>query len=450
MASRGSKRAGSFALRVGIRAVAIGGLAFAALHLAIDRQFYATALILAGIAVAVGFDLGRIAAGSDRMLAQFVDGLIAEGHERPTPPAAGAPHLAQAIDRALTRLSRTRAERQRRIEYFQSLVDNVHAAILVADDNGVVEFANRAARQRLGELGGPLSRIAALGEAAAALAAAPVGTRTLLALADGQKVLASVATFAFPGGEARRLISLQGVSGDLGAVELGAWQDLTRILSHEMMNSLTPILSLAEGMAGLVKDGREAEVGEALEVIARRSAGLMTFVERYRRMADLPPAAKVPIRLGDLMGQIDRLMSQRMVDEGVDYQSLVQPADLSIDADPDLLEQAMINLIKNALDAVSGEPAPTIRLSCEATAEGVAIVIADNGPGLSPAAVDAAFVPFFTTKADGSGIGLSLTRQIALAHNGRIDYTPAEPRGAVFRLLLPVQTGGDVSAPHEA
>lgn len=426
----------AFALAVGLRATGIGLLVFAAAALAVERQFYATAVILVGAAIVLGFDVARTAAGVDRMLAQFVDGLIAEGHERPAPPAAGAVRLTGSIEKALDRLARARAERQRRIDYLQTLADNVQAAILVVDEAGIVEFANRAARQRLGEVGGPLARLAALGPAAGVLAEALAGSRTVTVLADGQRVLASTAAFTSPGG-ARRLISLQSIWGDLDAVEQGAWHDLVRILSHEMMNSLTPVLSLAETMAALVEQGRTREVAEAVEVIARRSAGLMNFVERYRRLADLPPAARIPVRLAEFTGRIDRLMSGMMAERGVAYQSRVTPPDLALDADPDLLEQAVINLVKNALEAVAGVEGPVVRLACRAAPDGVVIVVEDNGPGLTPADAEAAFVPFFTTKAGGSGIGLSLARQIALAHHGRIEHAPVEPHGAAFRLWIP-------------
>lgn len=439
MAFNRSKGPLAFALAIGVRAAAVGLLTFAAAYLAASRHFYATALILAGVAILVAFDIARVAAGADRILAQFVDGLIAEGHDRPATSAVGGRNLASAIDRALIRLARSRADRQRRIDYFQTLADNIQAALLVVDEAGRVEFANRAARRRLGDLGGPLVRIPALGSAAAVLSAAPAGSRNVVAMADGQRMLASVAAFTSPEG-ARRLIALQSVTGELDAVELGAWQDLVRILSHEMMNSLTPILSLAEGMGALVEDGRIQDVREAVGVIARRSEGLMNFVERYRRLADLPPADKVPIQLEDFTARIDGLMRGLIADRAIDYQSRVEPADLTVEADPDLLEQAVINLVKNALDAVAGEARPVIRLTCEASPEGVVIAVADNGPGLDAKAAEAAFIPFFTTKAGGSGVGLSLARQIALAHQGRIDYAPAAPRGAVFQLLLP--TGG--------
>jgi C4-dicarboxylate-specific signal transduction histidine kinase len=178
-------------------------------------------------------------------------------------------------------------------------------------------------------------------------------------------------------------------------------------------------------------------VGEAIEVIARRSAGLMSFVDRYRRLADLPAPAKSRIVAADLLAGLRTLTAPQLAERGVELESTAEPADLAISADPDLLEQALINLLKNAQEALAGQAGGRIRLACRLEDEGVAISVFDNGPGLSPAAAEAAFTPFFTTKASGSGIGLTLARQIALAHGGRLEHRPLPPRGAEFRLVLP-------------
>jgi two-component system, NtrC family, nitrogen regulation sensor histidine kinase NtrY len=307
-----------FAASVTLRAGVIGALAFAALYLAQARQLYATGLVLAGLALLVGLDLARSVRAADRLMAQFVDGVLAEGYERPAGGGGGVGRLEAAIARALASLDRARAERQRRIDYLHALVENVQAAVLVLDDEGRVEFANGAARRRLGEAGGPLSAIPALGPAADQLAAARAGSREIVTLADGARMLASTAGFAAGEGGVRRLIALQSLAGDLDAVELNAWHDLVRILSHEMMNSLTPICSLAESLAARASD---PETAEALEVIARRGEGLMSFVDRYRKLADLPPAAKSRVLLAELIGRVDRLLSGQVAAAGIIYTS---------------------------------------------------------------------------------------------------------------------------------
>jgi nitrogen fixation/metabolism regulation signal transduction histidine kinase len=439
MASRRLGGAAGFALGAGLRAMAISGLAFAGL-LAAERRLWATALLLVSGLVLVAVDLVRSTRSADRTLAQFIDGLMAEGYERPTTPV-GLGELGLAIHGALDRLSATRAERQQRTDYLEALADTVSAALLVVDDKGEVTAANRAARLGLRATAGPISTIASLTpETAQRLLDLPLGAREIVRLADQRAMLAQVSGFATPGG-ARRLIALQTLSGDLDAVEVKAWQDLVRVLAHEMMNSLTPICSLSESialrLAGPHTAATQAEVIEAAEVIARRGHGLMHFVERYRRLTDAPAAAKTRTAAAEFAHGLDQLAAAMIGADEIAYSSSVQPSWLTVEADPDLLEQAAINLIKNAVDAVRGRPGAQVRLAFTLEEEQVALTVADNGPGLPVADPEGVFVPFFTTKEGGSGIGLTLARQIALAHGGRLEHRPASPHGAVFQLILP-------------
>ena len=313
------------------------------------------------------------------------------------------------------------------------------ASVLVVGDNGRLEFANRAARQRLGEAAS-LDRLEALGaDAAAHLAAAPLGSRLMISLADGQRALASVGVFASADGP-RRLIALQSLAGDLDAVEQEAWRDLTRILAHEMMNSLTPICSLAESLAALGPEGDRAAMGDAVEVIGRRSDCLMHASSSatagsptcLRRRKPRSPGERASLAAG-----LDTLTRGMASERGVALESTVDPPELTLVADPELIEQAVLNLLKNALEAVSARADGRVRLICGREDGMASITVVDNGPGLTPAQAEAVFTPFFTTKPGGSGIRLSLARQIALAHGGRLEHLTPPRGGAAFRLLLP-------------
>lgn len=437
MASKPLPGPGRFAAGAMIRAAAAGALTFGAL-LAGERHLWATTLVLVTALLLVGVDLARNMTAADRMLAQFIEGLTAEGYERPA-PQPGLRGTADAIERALGRLASTRAERQRRIDHLEALLDTVTAALLVLDDDGRVVSANRAARQNLGASTGPIAAIAALPPATAVrMHILPAGAREIVRLRDGRAMLAQAASFAADG---RRLtlISLQSVSGELDAVELKAWQDLTQVLAHEMMNSLTPILSLSESLGARLK-AQGADPGtlaEDVAVIARRSERLMHFVERYRRLTDLPPLEPAPVQAAELAASLDTLMGPMMREAGVDYASQVRPARLTLTIDREMMEQALINLLKNALEAARGRPGAAVRLAIRQEEAQLTLIVEDNGPGLPQDDPEAVFVPFFTTKVGGSGVGLTLARQIALAHGGRLEHSARPGGGAILRMSLP-------------
>jgi two-component system nitrogen regulation sensor histidine kinase NtrY len=435
-----------FALGLTIRALVVGVLSFGAIELLTVNRLYATALVLLGIAALVTLDLTRAVGRADRELGRFVDDLAAESFDRSGVGAAGFRAMSMAIDRAATKLQSMRVERQRHTDYLQTLVDSVAAALFVTRRDGTITLANHAAQKLAGQSVRHLSEIELIGPQSAALLRdlAP-GGREIIRLTDGRSMLASALQFSTPGGERQRLISLQDIAVELAAVELKAWQDLVRILAHEIMNSLTPISSLAESIqamlqaspgSGAAQDPAMADVSAAVEVVARRSAGLMSFVDRYRKVAELPRPDLQPVALRAFVDGIDRLMSAVFQARGVSYRSRIEPDNLVVNADASLLEQAVINLLRNALDAVQDTPQPAVSLICAPQGEFIAISVADNGPGLSDEIKDKLFLPFFTTKPGGSGIGLSIARQVALAHHGQIEARSRKGGGTEFVLSL--------------
>jgi C4-dicarboxylate-specific signal transduction histidine kinase len=163
----------------------------------------------------------------------------------------------------------------------------------------------------------------------------------------------------------------------------------------------------------------------------------MEFVDRYRSVAERPRPRPEPLRLTELTEGIERLMSATLHQRGVTYRSRVTPLDLGVSADRQLLEQALLNLLRNAMDAVAETQQPLIEVGCRAVQGSVEITVADNGPGLDAEERDRIFVPFYSTKAGGSGIGLSLARYVAIAHGGQLEVAAAVPRGTRFTLRLP-------------
>jgi two-component system nitrogen regulation sensor histidine kinase NtrY len=230
---------------------------------------------------------------------------------------------------------------------------------------------------------------------------------------------------------------------------------VSRVLAHEIMNSLTPIASLSESLEALARaeistPERDAngsgELIGAIEAIKRRSHGLMSFVERYRLLAALPLPEMQSIGAERFMEGIERLLNPSLRERGVRFRCKSVGV-FSFAADPEQLEQALINLIRNAADAAAGTPDPLVEVTCELRDAQILFEVADNGSGLLEDEREQIFLPFFSTKPNGSGIGLSIARQVALAHGGQLDFRANTPCGCVFSLLLPT---GEAKAPERA
>jgi signal transduction histidine kinase len=235
-------------------------------------------------------------------------------------------------------------------------------------------------------------------------------------------------------GKVERLYSLENLSGELTAREASAWRNLIRVLTHEIMNTLTPITSLAQTAVSMLDNpGATEDIRSAVETIARRSDGLTAFVSRYRELLRVPVPVPADVNvIAALQGVV--LLLQDMLD-GCAVVIDVVPRSLEVRADPQLLDQVLLNLVRNAVDAMSARPQPQLRLDGRLAAGRVIIGITDNGNGIDEHARDQIFVPFFTTKRDGSGIGLSLSRQIMTAHGGDISVQTGAD-GTTIRLAF--------------
>lgn len=310
----------------------------------------------------------------------------------------------------------------------------LHSAVFVIDDQQCLAFVNPAARRLIGA-----ERAAIVGRTIGAL-----GLAVPLAAADG-----AILTYRFPAaggrwavrrsawyseGREHTMVMLHDLSAALSEEERRAWQRLIRVLSHELNNSLTPIGSLADSLSTLLdssdREAMDTELRIGLEVIGRRAHSLTRFLAGYGRLARLPPLQSKAFRLDQALLRFARL-EQRMSVEVLGH------SNVTIDGDEDQLGQAFINLIRNAVEATL-DAGGAVRIDWRIEGDYVRVTIEDEGMGLP--ASDGIFVPFFTTKPNGSGIGLTLTRLIVEAHAGTVELTARHgARGAVAVIRLPLR-----------
>lgn len=247
-------------------------------------------------------------------------------------------------------------------------------------------------------------------------------------------------------GKTNKVIACQNINEALDETEARAWQKLLSVMTHEIMNSVAPISSLAGTLKNRISQANsgsninstnmdDLELG--LETIQRRSEGLLKFTETYRNLNKIttPNIKKIFVR--DLFENLNTLMQPTLEQKKIELEVILKDPHLTALVDVNLVEQVLINLLVNALEAVKEKKNPRIVLSAAAENNKIVIKIADNGAGIRPELIDKIFIPFFSTKKNGSGIGLSLCKQIMLLHKGNIQVQSKEGEGTVFTLVYP-------------
>lgn len=256
------------------------------------------------------------------------------------------------------------------------------------------------------------------------------------------KVLLSATAFQNEGRH-YKLLAFQNVNEALEETESQAWQKLLNVMTHEIMNSVAPISSLAatlqdrlhQGAATSLSAADLADLEEGIATIKRRSQGLLRFAGTYRNLNRITTLQRSSLQVKDVFANLERLMRPTLAGKNIDLEIHLSSPQLSLSADPNLLDQVLINLVLNAMEALRESPAPLITLSAWENAEGkILIRVADNGCGMSPQVQEKIFIPFFSTRRQGSGIGLSLCKQIVLLHGGLIQVQSREGQGTAFTL----------------
>jgi len=445
-----------FRINVAIRVLLLAGSLSIFVYLLRQTTLYTTAGIVGILAVYQFYELLKYLDRTNRQLTRFLDSIRYQDYTQSFERTDGDPSfqaLNTAFKEVMAKIQKSRADVESHRRYLKTVVQHVGIGLIAFKRNGDVELFNNAARRLL--------NIPHLKNITMMDAIDPTLVETLLTIKSGEKKLLkihlpnktlqlAIAATAFKQlGCKYTLISLQDIRNELEEKEMEAWQNLTRVLTHEIMNSVTPIASLSATVNDLLGEARRktddavvdedtiGDVHEALHSIQKRSEGLLHFVETYRNLTRIPKPSFEMFQIRDLFGRVQQLMAPKMTAENIRLQVHIDPENLNIMADPDLMEQVLINLLVNALQALHGTQDPQITLSAEVDSGGIVMIrVRDNGPGIPEDVLEKIFIPFFTTRSTGSGIGLSLSRQIVRLHSGTISVVSLPGEETVFTIRI--------------
>jgi two-component system nitrogen regulation sensor histidine kinase NtrY len=340
-------------------------------------------------------------------------------------------------------------EKETQYQYLQKILELVNTGILSYENkSGEIGWMNESFKNMLGvpylkTIGSLERRDAALYQEILNLR--PGDNKIISITKDNNTFKTLMAATAFQtDSRVYKLIAFQDVNEALDETEAKAWQKLLSVMTHEIMNSVAPISSLAETMLHRLQESVRVLEGQpgALEdlelgigTIRRRSEGLLKFAETYRNLNKITTLNLTRVFARDLFENLHHLMQPTLDQKRIELDILLIDPDLSLEADINLIEQVLINLVVNAIEAVKDKEEPLITLSAYAASNGRAIIrVSDNGLGMSPEVIENIFIPFFSTKKNGSGIGLSLCKQILLLHKGNIQVQSVEGTGSAFIL----------------
>lgn len=363
--------------------------------------------------------------------------------------------LNNEFNEVIDAFNKNKQEKEEHFSYLLTVIQHVSIGIIVYKKDGTVDVFNNAVKRLL-----RLPRLREIKNLSLIEEGLP---DKLLSMKAGDKLLIKVfiddellqlsmhATQFRMRGEEYILVSLQDIHPELEQKEIESWQKLIRVLTHEIMNSITPISSLTETIADILENHEQEapsdedfkedmdNVRQAIKTIGKRSHGLLNFVEIYRNLTRIPKPNFRHFYVQDMFERAMELLGPKFTEKNIQSVIKVFPKDLKVLADPDLIDQVLINLLLNAIDAVSDESVSKPKITIVASVNlnnRITIEIADNGKGIKQDLLDKIFMPFFTSKKKGSGIGLSLSRQIMQMHKGSISVRSKQDDGAIFTIVF--------------
>ncbi|MEO1449070.1 MAG: ATP-binding protein [Bacteroidota bacterium] len=358
--------------------------------------------------------------------------------------------LQQQMQEVVAQFQAIRLEKEESFRYLEQVIQHLGVPTLALHDQQI-RYMNAAARRLLGtgfirevrELPGPIRKL--LQE----LRPGQQENIRWLHQGESMQLLASRSEFKLQT-QTHSLLTLQDIQAEIDQTELKAWHKLTRVLHHEIMNSVTPMLTLAETVkhqlfnstdqyvGALLDNEQQQDLRKALRLLHNRGENLQHFVSDYKAATQLPLPKRTRLDIKPFLQDISGLLLAYTRQSDITLRVSCESASLTIQADRELLEQVLINLILNAVQALQGQPDALIEIAGRENLLGIIeISVRDNGPGIAPGQLEEIFVPFYTTRPDGSGLGLAISKQIMQAHGGQLIAQSTPGQGAIFTLRFP-------------
>ena len=422
------------AFRVGLLATSVGLVMFM-----INRpnMVFAAGLTMLVIVFQL-IELYRFTSQTNRKLTRFLESVkysdFISGFANDNKLGKSFRELNTAFNEVMEAFRKARSEKEESWQYLNTIVQQVRTGIISFDAEGEVQLMNTNAKKYIG-----YAQLKNINELAnqnpslyESLKQAEPGKSTLYKVGN-EFLLTIQATELRIRGNTVKVVTLQNIQTELQQQELEAWQNLTRVLRHEIMNSITPISSLTSTLREILdqdmvkkeknyelKTESAEDLREGLTTIENRSKGLIQFIDAYREYTSLPQPKIRTIKLKDLLETVAGLMRPEIKKTSIQFNIICASEYLTLAIDEEMIGQVLINLIKNAMEALHQSENGKIEILGKYDGNAITIEVIDNGPGIIPEAIQRIFVPFFTTKKTGSGIGLALSRQIMQMHNGTL------------------------------
>jgi two-component system, NtrC family, nitrogen regulation sensor histidine kinase NtrY len=426
------------AFRVALLFLAITGCSYFIL-----RENYIFSSIFAAVVAYQTITLINFINKTNHELTQFIDAVQYRDfsllfNEKNAP--LSVKNLRKAFNTINSTFKTLSSERESQYQYLQKLLEIVDTGILSYNKEGEIRWINESLKRMLEvpylkTIHGLEKRNPEMYQAIINL---KISDNELFKL-NNKQILLSKTSFT-ENGETSELVAFQNVNEAMDEAETQAWQKLLRVMTHEIMNSVAPIASLADTLQNRLKQKDKYQLEDfeqGMEVIKKRSEGLLRFAKIYRNFSKITEASFSKIFVRDLFGNLETLMETALEEKGIQLDVILKDPHLQINADFSLIEQVLINLIVNAIEAVKDIEKPTITMTAKMLENNKSLIeISDNGMGINKEMQEQIFIPFFTTKKNGSGIGLSLSKQILTLHKGSINVSSSQGNGTTFSLEL--------------